>query len=232
MKSLAVFDLGETLIFYKGVALDWKSHYKAALNNVCEKFTIPLNNCLVEKASSVLLKYNTRINPRIHEYNADLIFSEVLMSINGDDHLLSPFIIEFFKYFQRKSEPEETADELLSFLKEINFKIAVLTDVPYGMPKELVLNDLKLLNGFIDFIVTSVEAGYRKPSPHGLQLILNKFHSSASDAVFIGNEKKDIDTAKALGVDGVLLRSENSVIPNWGQSATIGRLNELKDLLE
>jgi|WetSurMetagenome_2_1015567.scaffolds.fasta_scaffold210976_2 putative hydrolase of the HAD superfamily len=226
MIKLVIFDLGETLIFYKGLALNWSEHYNHALEIVFNNLSLKYDPDKTSRASSILLKYNTRINPRTEEITSYKIFSEILSTLNLDTNLIDSFIKEFFKYFQRTTEPEKTAIELLSALKEKNIFTAVLTDVPYGMPKELILEDLKPVSNYIDFVLTSVEVGTRKPSTAGIEIILNKFNCTSSEAILIGNEKKDIETAISAGLIPVLLSKDEST-KNWGQAKTIFRLVEL-----
>jgi len=226
MIKLVVFDLGETLIFYKDFALNWSEHYNHALEIVFNNLSLKYDPEIIKQASSILYKYNTRINPRAEEINSYKIFSEILSSINLDINLVDSFTKEFFKYFQRTTEPEETAIELLSALKEKNIFTSVLTDVPYGMPKELVLEDLKPVSNYIDFVLTSVEVGKRKPSTAGIEIILNKFNCTSSETILIGNEKKDIDTAIAAGIIPVLLSKDDS-IKDFGQHKTISKLIDL-----
>ncbi len=227
MIKLVIFDLGETLIFYNDFPLDWSSHYETALKTVCNNLSIGFDETKIKTASSILYKYNTRVNPRTTEVSSDQIFLEIFREANIDEVYLDSFIKEFFKYFQRKAEPEKTALELLTFLKQKNINIAVLTDVPYGMPKDLVMEDLKPLNSYIDFVLTSVEAGTRKPSTAGHQMLLDRFDCKNSEAVYVGNEKKDIDMAKNAGVFSVLIDSDGKT-PDWGQNKTISKLSDLK----
>ena len=231
MKSLIVFDLGETLLFYEDLALDWSEHYNGAIDSACRKCMIKVGRKNLERVSSILLKYNTRRNPRIHEIPAAEIFGEIIDEIGADRNNLSLFISESFKYFQRKAVPEKTAIELLSYLKSRRINIAVLTDVPYGMPNELVLKDLEPFKKYIDFVVTSVDAGFRKPSTQGLQMMLNKFNCKNSDAMFVGNEKKDIDSAKNLGVFSLLLCPSRE-IPHWNQDAAVTKLSDVKNFID
>lgn len=231
MIKLVIFDLGETLIFYNGLALDWSSHYEKVLRTVCNKFSIELDDKKIKQIISILYKYNTRVNPRTNEVSANQIFNEALSSANIDAGCLDSFIKEYFKYFQRKAEPEVTANKLLASFKKKNIKTAVLTDVPYGMPKELVMEDLKPLHKYFDAVLTSVEVGSRKPTTGGLQLILKKFSCKQTETVYVGNEKKDIEMANKLGVFSVLINNNNR-LHNWGQKRTISRLIELKELLK
>ncbi len=230
MIKLVIFDLGETLIFYNGLALDWSSHYEKVLRAVCKMLSIELDDIKIKQIISILYKYNTRVNPRTNEVSANQIFNEALSSANIDAGYLNSFIKEFFKYFQRKTEPEETAVELLTYLKESKVNTAVLTDVPYGMPKELVMEYLKPLHKHLDAVLTSVEVGYRKPLALGLQMLLEKFNCKNSETIYIGNEKKDIELAKGVGVFSVLMNANKETL-DWGQDKTISKLIELREFI-
>ncbi len=231
MIKLAIFDLGETLINYQGLALDWSEHYEPALRQVFEGFGIPIDENKLDIASSILRKYNTRINPRNEEVTAEEIFSAILEQIGINQDYRDRTIERFFNYFQRRAEPNENAEKILLNLKSAGIRVAVLTDVPYGMPKNLVLKDLELIIKYIDLVITSCDAGFRKPSSEGVEMILKYFQIGKDEAVYIGNEMKDIDLAKNYGVKSILLnRSEN--VPNWEQTFTICSLSEIADLLK
>ena len=106
----------------------------------------------------------------------------------------------------------------------------MLTDVPYGMPKHLVMEDLKSISEHIDVVLSSVEVGYRKPSTNGLNLLLENFSCKQTETIYVGNEKKDVETGVNAGVFSVLLNRDNAA-PSWGQDKTITKLIELKDFI-
>ncbi len=72
------------------------------------------------------------------------------------------FEIAFFTYFQRTAVPEETAFHTLNTLGKFGIITALLSDVPYGMPKKLVEEDLGNLASKLDVIRSSCEVGFRK----------------------------------------------------------------------
>jgi len=196
--------------------LDWSSHYNSALRHVFDKLSIGYNETMLLAASEVLNKYNTRKNSRIEEVSADQIFKEISQILFTDPENLSLMVKEFFGFFQRESEPEGTALELLNHLKIKEIDCAVLTDVPYGMPKEYVLNDLCKLLDYIDLVVTLEEVGYRKPSTIGLEKIIQYFNTKIENTIYIGNEQKDIEMANNIGAGSVLINPVG-LAPNWGQ---------------
>jgi putative hydrolase of the HAD superfamily len=62
-----IFDLGETLVSYEGVPLDWSGNYHAAISEAMNGLGVSASSNQYEMACSVLSSYNTRINPREFE---------------------------------------------------------------------------------------------------------------------------------------------------------------------
>ena len=79
--------------------------------------------------------------------------------------------------------------------------------------------------------VSSQSCGYRKPNPKGLEDIAEKYSTQKSDMVFIGDEEKDIITAKRFGCQAVLIDRRKSGA-NFGQDATLTDLTDIKELLK
>lgn len=218
MKKLIIFDLGETLIEYNDISLNWKNHYRKAIIYALNKFNvIPLEEEL-DLAESVLIFYNTRENYREFEVNESEVLKNVSKIFNLDSNL---FEVYFFKYFQRSVEPKSDSEALLEKLKINNIKTAIFTDVPYAMPKKLVLLDIGNLSKYFDLIVSSCDAGVRKPNKKALLDICNKLNVKPIDTVYIGNEEKDIKCAINAGVGSILLTNSNE---DFGQNFTVSRL--------
>lgn len=58
-----IFDLGGTLIQYKGFPLFWGDYYEQAFTNVNRVMNLGLSIDQLESAKRKLLEYNPRINP-------------------------------------------------------------------------------------------------------------------------------------------------------------------------
>ena len=72
---------------------------------------------------------------------------------------------------------------------------------------------LKIAN-FFDIILSSAQAGYRKPHPSIYKLAIEKIQMSADTALFIGNDfEDDYDGPKKIGIDAILINrnSENKI---------------------
>ena len=74
------FDFGDTLIYYRGTPLGWKSLYPNALARVAQGCHYPASTQCLAKASLILEEYNTRINPRTAESDSDIIIGRILKS--------------------------------------------------------------------------------------------------------------------------------------------------------
>lgn len=117
---------------------------------------------------------------------------------------------------------------VLETLRKNGVAIGIFTDVPYGMPRELVLADIQEsgLEGLFDVLLTSRDAGYRKPRVETIAAVAATLNCTAPEIVHVGNEKKDIEVARAFGCRAMLInRSEKNI--EWGQDRTIASLVEL-----
>jgi len=100
---------------------------------------------------------------------------------------------------------------VMSFLKKcykINIKICIVSDLTTQVQFKKI-SYLKL-EKYIDFVVTSEEAGSEKPSPDIFILALKKLKLSKEDVLMIGDHyKKDIEGAKSFGIRNVYQISHN-----------------------
>ena len=75
------FDLGETLVEYGGVPLNWESEYPKTLAAVATLWGDRLTPARIETGSAVLRCYNTRLAPRRHEVDGATVFGELLAAL-------------------------------------------------------------------------------------------------------------------------------------------------------
>lgn len=224
------FDLGETLIHYKGVLLSWLPLHKDALEQMAKACDYRINDEEIEKAKAVLEIYNTRIIPRVKEVSADQIMGEILAVLKlPRETYLESAKKSFFSFFQRKIITYEDAVPLLQFLNSKDLRVGIFTDVPYGMDKSYVENDLKDIHKYIDCLVTSRDAGYRKPDPRGYIYLAKQLGIAPDETIFVGNEEKDILGANAAGLFSVLIDRENTN-KTYDEKLKISSLMELQTL--
>lgn len=235
MKAKAIgFDFGETLIYYRGTPLSWKSLYPDALTCVAHGCNYMATSECVNNASLILEEYNTRINPRTTEVSSDIIIGRVLESwgLSTSQHLNSA-TQHFFSFFQQQAAIYDDSLNVLKTLKRKDIKTGILTDVPYGMKKELVERDLDsvgILGHYIDMLLTSVDVGHRKPEPTGYIYLAQGLGVEPCEMIYVGNERKDIEGANAAGVYSVLIAREGQT-HEWGQQKSIKSLHEVMQLI-
>jgi len=95
------------------------------------------------------------------------------------------------------------AADCLALLKRAGFTIAVCSNWGWDLAADLAATGL---TGWIDVLVTSAQAGYRKPHPGIYQATLDLTGCSAADAVFIGDSlRTDALGPQRAGIRSVLL---------------------------
>ena len=223
---LVIFDIGETLVRYKGVALNWSEHYECAIEQVLQKLGLQTDKEKNIEAIEILSFYNTRVNPRSFEVSEGEVIPKIANLFGIEKSLFEDL---FFTYFQRRSELESTALQTLIELKKSDISIAALTDSAYGMPKRIIKKDISKISKYIDKLVTSCDIGTRKPNPKGIHILKDLFIKENEEVFFIGNEQKDIDCAKNANVKSVLI--DESCQNKFGQDYTIKELRELQQII-
>jgi HAD superfamily hydrolase (TIGR01509 family) len=172
------------------------------------------------------------LNPRERE----IAFTEIAAAMADELHVAAPAdplagARTFFRVFQQQLRVFPDAIPTLRALRERGQPIGVFTDVPYGMPRALVVDDVAAtgLTALIDVLITSGDAGWRKPSPQSLRALADALGCEVTGLVYVGDERKDIAAALASGCRSVLL-DRAGVAPAWGQHATVRNLQELLTL--
>lgn len=227
------FDLGDTLCEYAGVPLNWEREYPAALAAVAGVCDLELSADRLHRGIELLSRYNTRRTPRPadREYPAAQIFRELVDSWGTSPEALDSCISAFFSHFRQTLRVFPDGLDMIATLTARRVPMAILTDVPYGMPKHLVLSDLAAagLSFPEHLVITSTEVGYRKPSPAGFRVLAQRLGVPCDCLTFIGNENKDVAGGKAAGCKTVLLWRSNDTPPAWGQDRVVHSLHELPE---
>ncbi len=155
------------------------------------------------------------------------------------DAPLFPHISEMYKSYWgtvlEVCRPEPGLLDCLTWLKERGIRIGVGSDMTTMMQYE----KLKRLGAapFIDFIVTSQEAGVEKPHADFMKRCLFKARASASQCLFIGdNFVKDVGGAVSCGMYGVWYNPAKKRQPDGcriknGDYSEIRHFRELPDIV-
>jgi HAD superfamily hydrolase (TIGR01509 family) len=117
------------------------------------------------------------------------------------------------------------AGSCLETLKAAGFAIAICSNWGWDLREDLAGTGL---TANVDVLVTSAQAGYRKPHPRIFSSTLDLAGFAADDAVFVGDSlRTDVQGAESAGIRSVLLASE--AVPAFqgeqaGSLAAVARL--------
>lgn len=225
MKAI-VFDIGGTLMEYKDMPLSWVNYYKSAFERIRNTFSLSLSDSDIEKSCSILTSFNPRISFREIEYQPEQIFLTVTKHWNIQNSI-SDILYEFFKGIELKPVIYEDTISTLIMLKKRGYKIATLTDLPTAMPDEIFKNNIIPILNNIDLYVSSLSCGFRKPNRRGIDFISNFFQIDNQSIVLVGDERKDIQTAKNAQCHSILIERKNDISLDYGQDLTIDSLEGL-----
>jgi len=229
MKAIG-FDYGNTLLDTQ-LRFNFKDYYHEVISAILQGINAEVNPKRIQSGEAVLLKYNTRVNPREYEVDSNTIFSELFREwgITGSSWMEIAKEI-FASFFFRKSKPYPETMTVLKEIQKRGFKIGVLTNVPYGMEKKHLLQDFTEIDQYVDVFLTSVEVGFRKPNPKGYCELVQRLGVDTSECVFVGDEELDIIGANTVGMVSVLI-DRNEQNKKYGQIHTINSLSDILNLI-
>ena len=228
--KLFVFDLGGTLMEYKGMHLSWSGYYKGAFEYVNDFYSLGLSENQIETSVEIFKKYNPMENPREKEIDPEIIFEDIIKGWNTKLPV-SKIIQAFFDSLKLEPVIYEDSIPALSQLKKAGYKIAAMTDVATGMPDVLHKNYVTPLLPYFDLYVSSLSCGYKKPNPKGLQEISEQLGIASENMVMIGDTLRDIQAAKNLGCCSILINRSGLPPQQLNQDFTITNALELLSLL-
>lgn len=197
MYKAIVFDFGNTLARSASL-ID-------ALVAVVESEKAPIVGADIENEICALYKPDQRIQP---DWTAiwERCFKQSGLSFNeeiGRKHL---------EEFCRLNETFSDVRELLSELKQMGFKLGLLSNATG--PHDIFQKDLDTrdLTKYFDSVVWSCAIGYRKPSSKAFEVILANLGVEPQDALMVGDsEIADICGAIKVGMDAALVSREGNL---------------------
>ena len=102
MIKSAVFDIGGTLMEYKGMPCVWVDYYENGFLHVCEKLLPQLTEKNIADGMEILRGYNPSIKFREADYSYERIFGEIVRKW-GVDILPEKIAYCFFEAFPLKA---------------------------------------------------------------------------------------------------------------------------------
>ncbi len=230
MKKIIVFDVGGTLMEYINMPFVWLDFYPEALDYAVSHLRITPTEKQTEMALETLRQFNPKVNYREKDYTPEYIFGKATESWDFE-FSLRDLIYAFFESMNLTPYIYPETIPVLEELKQRGYTICTLTDVATGMPDELHKSYFKELLPYFDFYVSSITCGMRKPNTTGLKLIEKKYGVLMSEFVMIGDEEKDIKTAKNAGCKSVLIERKKRT-RDFGQDFTARDLHEVLECID
>ena len=202
--KVLVFDLGGTLMEYSGMPLDWSEYYHQGFRKVSDRNGLFLSDDEIIKSSEILKSFNPRLTGREYEIAPERLFEQACSHWQNRPAIRT-VINDFFLGLELHANIFEYAYNAIDMAKAKGCKIAVLTDLPSGMPDELFKQSIAELLTHIDLYVSSQSCGYRKPNGRGISYISDYYGVLKSDILFVGDEEKDYKTALNASCDFVYI---------------------------
>lgn len=137
-----------------------------------------------------------------------LYFQRFLEKINGKTNINLTIKLEKL-YWESFFKKMKLFDGVLDFLRKCrknNIKVCLITDLTAKIQFEKI-NHLKI-GQYLDFVVSSEEAGRDKPHQNIFSLALKKLKMRPCDIVLIGDDyEKDLAGGEKMGIKTILINS-------------------------
>ncbi len=203
MVQAIIFDLGNTLIEYYSKE-EFPTILEEAINNCTELIK---NEITVPKD-----KLWERVNEHNHGSPGNKVYpmEERLGNIFqlSEEEKLRELCTEFMKPIFRTSKLYDDVIPVLRELKRRGYKIALLTNTPWGCPSKIWLTELTRykLTEYLDEAVCGYDVGWRKPDPRPFKHLLEKLNIEPEKCLFVGdNPQWDIEGPRSLGMNTLLI---------------------------
>ena len=198
MTKAVAFDLGGTLMEYKGMPLNWDEYYYRGFQNVNQLNELSLAEEDILNATKVLKEYNPRNCGREYEVAPEILFEEATAGWKKKTSI-GKIIDDFFSGMSLEACIFDYSAGIIKECKKKGLIVSCLTDLPNGMPDKMFRKSIITIDSLFDLYVSSQICGARKPNKKGLEYIADYFGIDVSDILFVGDEKKDENTALNAG---------------------------------
>jgi len=223
------FDLGETLYHFDSCPLDLVERLRTAAAAVRRRSGPP-------PAQVARLQERAAGDGGVRRRAGAGAARALVDLLSAADHEAGPrletAIDRSFGWVRRRLVAYPDAVPTLAALKARGFLIGALTNVPFGTPRRTVRKDLVRLGlaPSIDGLVTSVDAGVRKPCREAFAWVAATLSVEPGEMAFVGNLPSDVVGAAACGCVPILL-DRTGASGDYGQAATVENVGELLTVL-
>ena len=219
------FDLDHTL-------WDFETNSDIAFNTIFEKHNVKVD---LQK----FLNYYRGINQKYWKlYRDEKITKEDLrvgrlkdtfkiIKFDATSSLIDNLSVDYIEYLPNNNQLFEGTHELLDYLKP-NYQMHIITNGFNEVQSKKLKNSG--LNQYFNQIITSEDAGVKKPNPYIFNYALNKANALSGESIMIGdNWEADIMGAKNAGLDVIFCNFNKEPVSESIKSVSI--LSEIKKYL-
>ncbi|MDD5370853.1 MAG: HAD-IIIA family hydrolase [Anaerolineaceae bacterium] len=236
-----LFDLGSTLMYFDSTwpkVIDEANHsFAQALHR--HGFDSNTDEIVGEYRRRVR-EYQEQESTEFREFTAQYILRCVLVEkgfSQVSDARLASVLKENFAVSQAHWQPETEAIPTLQRLRELGYRLAIVSNAGDDADVQ-VLVDKAGIRPYFEVILTSAEAGVRKPNPSIFRRALDRMGLSPAQTVMVGDLLgADILGAHNAGMPGIWITRradrqanhvhEDTIVPD----AVIESLGELQSVL-
>lgn len=152
-------------------------------------------------------------------------------SVEEVDRVHSDFTEHYKVHCNDKTRPYDGIIEMLDTLRAHGVKLAVLSNKADYAVKDLC----KLhFDGLLDVAQGEITGIPRKPSPEGVNIILEKLGVSSAECAYVGDSDVDVETARNSGLDCIAVdwgfRDRDNLL-NAGAKIIVSTAEELTNML-
>lgn len=131
--------------------------------------------------------------------------TEIIKKLLGEESKengVELYVKTFSENFDSFIKPIDGIYELVTYVKESNFKIGLFTGRGLRVSR-IIIEKLGLSNLF-DFILSGDDTTKPKPDPEGILKVLDKLDVSPKESIYVGDFDVDVLASKTAGVLSVL----------------------------
>lgn len=199
MKKAVLFDLDDTLYDYEPV-------HKIALSKVYSVFNKKVMKISKEKFTRLFNLSKTEIHQELSgtasSHNRVLYFQRLVEKTHNtvDPEIILKLYYAYWGTFLNNMKLRKGVLDTLKKLKKQDLKVVLVSDLTTNIQLKKI-GKLRITK-YIDYLVTSEEAGSEKPHLIMFLLALKKLNMLPNEVLFVGDsQNKDVSGANAAGMD-------------------------------
>jgi FMN phosphatase YigB (HAD superfamily) len=245
MRTVIIFDVGETLIDFQKNGLWYESlkqevlprMYTEIRSSFSPNASNPFDQVSLSEFCNVGFEIIAKQNPAEKILSMEKRLRELLLFFHFP--ISESILFQLFSVFYSTIESDIVIyPEIIDCLQKLQaaqYHIGLYSDTPWQAPGFLIdqiLAKLTLLPYF-EFKIYSGDWEIRKPEPDAMEIILKITKFKKSDCIYIGNSDRDIDFAFNVGIPAIWVqRDSNEKLNTLNKPTyTISSLNQLFEIL-